>query len=185
MLEKGVKRVGVVASNDLFFPIILPAYVCLIYIHGYPDNEAFNLGDPVVRTMNPITSRRLRNGMADSETDGKGCGRPAIQSHSSRSPVSLFPCASQLINRLRPKPWDHYIKHTTHQSPSRHPTYLQPAATGRHASVPPGPSVSPLISHAAHGSSSVPSCALEAGLFLNTPPPQTGFFSFGKYPSQS
>lgn len=74
-----------------FFPIIRAAYVGLIYIHGYPDNEAFNPGDPAVRTMNPITSCRLRDGMADSETDGRGCGRPAIQSHLSHSPVSLPP----------------------------------------------------------------------------------------------
>lgn len=70
-----------------FFPIIWAAYVGLIYIHGYPDNEAFNPGDPAVRTMNPITSCRLRYGMADSETDGRDCGRPAIQSHLSHSPV--------------------------------------------------------------------------------------------------
>ncbi len=76
---------------SIFFHIILAAYVGLIYIHGYPDNEAFNPGDPAVRTMNPITSCRLRDGMADSETDGRGCGRPAIQSHLSHSPVSLPP----------------------------------------------------------------------------------------------
>lgn len=74
-----------------FFSIIRAAYVGLIYIHGYPDNEAFNPGDPAVRTMNPITSCRLRDGMADSETDGRGCGRPAIQSHLSHSPVSSPP----------------------------------------------------------------------------------------------
>lgn len=49
----------VVPSNDLFFPITPTAYVWFIYIHGYPDNEAFNPVDPVVRTMNPITSCRL------------------------------------------------------------------------------------------------------------------------------
>lgn len=102
-----------------FFPIIRAAYVGLIYIHGYPDNEAFNPGDPAVRTMNPITSCRLRDGMADSETDGRGCGRPAIQSHLSHSPVSLpptlpnhppFMLTSQLINRPRPKPQDQYVE---------------------------------------------------------------------------
>lgn len=98
-----------------FFAIIRAAYVGLIYIHGYPDNEAFNPGDPVVRTMNPITSCRLRDGMADSETDGRGCGRPAIQSHLSHSPVSLhnlppFMLTSQLINRPRPKPRDQYVE---------------------------------------------------------------------------
>lgn len=94
-----------VASNDLFFPITPSAYVWFIYIHGYPDNEAFNPGDPVVRTMNPITSCRLWDGMADSETDGRGCTRPAIQSHSSRL-LPRFPCScvlQQLINRQGPK----------------------------------------------------------------------------------
>lgn len=57
----------------------------LIYIHGYPDNEAFNPGDPAVTTMNPITSRRLRDGMAHSETDGREGARPANQSHSSHA----------------------------------------------------------------------------------------------------
>lgn len=79
------------------------AYVWFIYIHGYPDNEAFNPGDPVVRTMNPITSCRLWDGMADSETDGRGCTRPAIQSHSSRLfPVPCSCVLQQLINRRRP-----------------------------------------------------------------------------------
>lgn len=51
--------VVIVARSDLFFPITPTAYVWFIYIHGYPDNEAFNPGDPAVRTMNPITSCRL------------------------------------------------------------------------------------------------------------------------------
>lgn len=84
----------VVVSDDLFFSHYPTVYACFIYIHGYPDNEAFNRGDPVVRTMNPITSCRLWDGMADSETDGRGCSRPAIQSHSSLwlpvSPVHVF-----------------------------------------------------------------------------------------------
>lgn len=89
------------------------AYVWFIYIHGYPDNEAFNPGDPVVRTMNPITSCRLWDGMADSETDGRGCTRPAIQSHSSRllpvSPVHVF--CSNLSTGRGQTTWDHYITH--------------------------------------------------------------------------
>lgn len=108
------------AGNDLFFPHYLAAYVRLIYIHGYPDNEAFNPGDPAVRTMNPITSCRLRYGMADSETDGRDCGRPAIQSHLSHSPIHppcttpppnlpLLVLTSQLINRPRPKAWERYV----------------------------------------------------------------------------
>lgn len=44
---------------EIYFPPLPSAYVCFIYIHGYPDNEAFNPGDPVARTMNPITSCRL------------------------------------------------------------------------------------------------------------------------------
>lgn len=95
------------------------AYVWFIYIHGYPDNEAFNPGDPVVRTMNPITSCRLWDGMADSETDGRSCTRPAIQSHSSRllpvSPVHVF--CSNLSTGRGQRTWDHYITHT--------PTILQ------------------------------------------------------------
>lgn len=87
------------------------AYVWFIYIHGYPDNEAFNPGDPVVRTMNPITSRRLWDGMADSETDGRGYTRPAIQSHSSCllpvSPVHVF--FSNLSTGRGQRTWDHYI----------------------------------------------------------------------------
>lgn len=78
------------------------AYVWFIYIHGYPDNEAFNPGDPAVRTMNPITSCRLWDGMVQSQTDGRGCSRPAIQSYSSRL-CPCFPCPrvlQQLINRL-------------------------------------------------------------------------------------
>lgn len=90
------------------------AYVWFIYIHGYPDNEAFNPGDPVVRTMNPITSCRLWDGMADSETDGRGCTRPAIQSHSSRllpvSPVHVF--CSNLSTGRGQRTRDHYITHT-------------------------------------------------------------------------
>lgn len=89
------------------------AYVRFIYIHGYPDNEAFNPGDPVVRTMNPITSCRLWDGMADSETDGRGCSRPAIQSHSSRllpvSPVHVF--CRNLSTGGGQRTWDHYIAH--------------------------------------------------------------------------
>lgn len=76
-----------------------------IYIHGYPDNETFNPGDPAVRTMNPITSCRLWDGMVRSQTDGRGCSRPAIQSHSSRS-LPCFPCSRallQLINRRLPR----------------------------------------------------------------------------------
>lgn len=68
-----------------FFPIIQAAYMGLIYIHGYPDNEAFNPGDPAVTTMNPITSCRLRDGMAHSETDGRAGARPANQSRSSHA----------------------------------------------------------------------------------------------------
>lgn len=84
------------------FPHYPSAYVWFIYIHGYPDNEAFNPGDPAVRTMNPITSCRLWDGMVQSQTDGRGCSRPAIQSYSSRS-CPCFPCPrvlQQLINRL-------------------------------------------------------------------------------------
>lgn len=96
------------------------AYVWFIYIHGYPDNEAFNPGDPVVRTMNPITSCRLWDGMADSETDGRGCTRPAIQSHSSRLlPVSPRSCVlQQLINRQGPK--NLRSLHHTHQQSCKH-----------------------------------------------------------------
>ncbi|KAF6715207.1 hypothetical protein FQA47_021002 [Oryzias melastigma] len=84
-------------SSDLSFPIT-HLQTWFIYIHGYPDNEAFNPEDPVARTMNPITSRRLRDGMADRETDGGG-SRPAMQSHPSpRLPASVF--LLQLINRL-------------------------------------------------------------------------------------
>lgn len=94
------------------------AYVWFIYIHGYPDNEAFNPGDPVVRTMNPITSCRLWDGMADSETDGRGCTRPAIQSHSSRllpvSPVHVF--CSNLSTGRGQRTWDHYITHTNNSA---------------------------------------------------------------------
>lgn len=100
-------------GNDLFFPHYATAYVWFIYIHGYPDNEAFNPGDPVVRTMNPITSCRLWDGMADSETDGRGCTRPAIQSHSSHllpvSPVHVF-CSNLSTGRGQTM-WDHYITH--------------------------------------------------------------------------
>lgn len=84
------------------FPHYPSAYVWFIYIHGYPDNEAFNPGDPAVRTMNPITSCRLWDGMVQSQTDGRGCSRPAIQSYSSRS-HACFSCPrvlQQLINRL-------------------------------------------------------------------------------------
>lgn len=81
------------------------AYVGFIYIHGYPDNETFNPGDPAVRTMNPITSCRLWDGMVQSQTDGRGCSRPAIQSHSSPS-LPCFPSSrvlQQLINRRLPR----------------------------------------------------------------------------------
>lgn len=50
--------VVVMVSRDIF-PHYPSAYVWFIYIHGYPDNETFNPGDPAVRTMNPITSCRL------------------------------------------------------------------------------------------------------------------------------
>lgn len=101
-------------GNDLFLPHYATAYVWFIYIHGYPDNEAFNPGDPVVRTMNPITSCRLWDGMADSETDGRGCTRPAIQSHPSHllpvsSPVHVF--CSNLSTGRGQRMWDHYITH--------------------------------------------------------------------------
>ena len=106
------------------------AYVWFIYIHGYPDNEAFNPGDPVVRTMNPITSCRLWDGMADSETDGRGCTRPAIQSHSSRSlpvsPVHVF--CSNLSTGRGQRTWDHYITHTNNS-----------ANTPMHKHIPRGP----------------------------------------------
>lgn len=109
------------------------AYVWFIYIHGYPDNEAFNPGDPVVRTMNPITSCRLWDGMADSETDGRGCSRPAIQSHSSRllpvSPVHVF--CSNLSTGRGQRTWDHYIAHQqfckhTHSLRSTRPPQCSP-----------------------------------------------------------
>lgn len=99
MIEQKMRVWGCAASCSCgkqwsIFPFNPAAYVWFIYIHGYPDNEAFNPGDPVVRTMNPITSCCLWDGMADSETDGRGCTRPAIQSHSSRllpvSPVHVF-----------------------------------------------------------------------------------------------
>lgn len=96
--------VVIVARSDLFFPITPTAYVWFIYIHGYPDNEAFNPGDPVVRTMNPITSCRLWDGMADSETDGRGCTR-AGNPITFISLASRFPCSyalQQLINRQGP-----------------------------------------------------------------------------------
>lgn len=88
------------------------AYVWFIYIHGYPDNEAFNPGDPAVRTMNPITSCRLWDGMADSETDG--CTRPAIQSHWSRLlPVSpVHTLRSNLSTGRGQRTWDWYIAHS-------------------------------------------------------------------------
>lgn len=110
------------------------AYVWFIYIHGYPDNEAFNPGDPVVRTMNPITSCRLWDGMADSETDGRGCSRPAIQSHSSRllpvSPVHVF--CSNLSTGRGQRTWDHYIAHQqfckhTHSLRSTRPPQCSPS----------------------------------------------------------
>lgn len=68
----------------------------------------------MARTMNPITSRRLRDGMADSETDGRGFSRPAIQSHPSRllpvSPVPVF-CCNLSTGRGR-RSCDHqYIAH--------------------------------------------------------------------------
>lgn len=96
--------VSVMVSRDIF-PHYPSAYVWFIYIHGYPDNETFNPGDPAVRTMNPITSCRLRDGMVQSQTDGRGCSRPAIQSHSSRW-LPCFPCSrflQQLINRRLPR----------------------------------------------------------------------------------
>lgn len=49
------------------FPHYPSACLWFIYIHGYPDNEAFNPGDPAVRTMNPITSCRLWAGMVVSD----------------------------------------------------------------------------------------------------------------------
>lgn len=131
------------------------AYVWFIYIHGYPDNEAFNPGDPVVRTMNPITSCRLWDGMADSETDGRGCSRPAIQSHSSRllpvSPVHVF--CSNLSTGRGQRTWDHYIahqqfrKHThTHSLKSTRPTQRSPSAPPlTNTSVFPLPSLLTLI----------------------------------------
>lgn len=111
------------------------AYVWFIYIHGYPDNEAFNPGDPVVRTMNPITSCRLWDGMADSETDGRGCTRPAIQSHSSRSlpvsPVHVF-CGNLSRGRGQ-RTWDHYI---TRQQPRQTHTRTHSLASTRPPQLP-------------------------------------------------
>lgn len=127
--------VVIVASSDLFIPHYPTANVWFIYIHGYPDNEAFNPGDPAVRTMNPITSCRLWDGMADSETDGRGCTWPAIQSHSSRllpvSPVHVL--HSNLSTGKGQKTWYWYIvqsisanthKHTCAQLISRSPLKL-------------------------------------------------------------
>lgn len=64
----------VVVSVDVLLPLVNIQYVCFIYIHAYPDNEALNPGDPAVRTMNPITSclPTARWDVADSETDGRG-----------------------------------------------------------------------------------------------------------------
>lgn len=107
------------------------AYVWFIYIHGYPDNEAFNPGDPVVRTMNPITSCRLWDGMADSETDGRGCTRPAIQSHSSRLlPVSPVLCSAVTYQQAGAKEPGIITSHT--------PTILQ-THTCAHKHIPRGP----------------------------------------------
>lgn len=103
------------------------AYVWFIYIHGYPDNEAFNPGDPAVRTMNPITSCRLWDGMVQSQTDGRGCSRPAIQSYSSRS-CPCFPLSTGSAGTYQQTEgtWDHYIvgqqfcKRSYARSPSSH-----------------------------------------------------------------